>query len=656
MGDELLVRGEIKEFEPATNPGQFDAKSWYFAQNTVCSLGQCEILEYTQGRMSIARALYNIRSSLRESYKKILGDKEARIISAITLGEKSYPEQEWKTAYQEGGIAHVLAISGLHITLIGMALYRLLRKTGLGFLPSATAGGAAILLYTLMTGRGISAVRAAVMFGLWLGSQVWGRKQDMVTSAAVAALVLTVADGGNPFRASFLLSFGSILSLGILLPCMEEQFGIKKIIPRGLLAGIAIWLGTLPVTLYFYCQAAPWGLLVNLAVIPLMGALMTTALVSAVFGLVCVPLGIFLAAPVSMILALFQWLCDLESRLPLSVWVAGRPSGWRIAVYYGILGAAVLAGRSAGKKGTQPSKRKKAFLWCGCLVLCVFLMAARGRSGMQVVCMDVGQGDGSLVQLPTGENCLIDGGSSSRSYLWDNVLSRTVKYYGIRTLDFVFLSHADQDHISGVSEFLEEYETGLTGKNIHGVSLNCLVLPPAADDEDFQNLRELAYEKGITVLRMAAEDTIRRGDIWSIRCLSPDEDTLSADRNQDSMVLRLTYGSFSMLFTGDLEGEGELRLASSGENLHADVLKVGHHGSAKASSAEFLSGVGAAFAIISCGRNNIYGHPSADTLTRLEEAGCRILQTARSGAIILQTDGEKYRIRTFLKAESDGKD
>lgn len=289
-------------------------------------------------------------------------------------------------------------------------------------------------------------------------------------------------------------------------------------------------------------------------------------------------------------------------------------------------------------------------MWLICAAVCTLWMTRSAPEEMTVICMDVGQGDGCLIQFPTGENCLVDGGSSSKKWLWDNILSQTVKYYGVRTLDYIFLSHADQDHISGIQEFLEEYEPGFAGENVHGVSVKYLVLPPAADEEDFGELMSLAGEKGIGVLRMERGDSISRERSWSICCLAPKKDNLSGDRNQDSMVLRLQYGDFSMLFTGDLERDAELRLAASGEKLRADVLKVGHHGSGNASSGEFLSQVDAEFAVISCGRDNAYGHPAPETVERLKEAGCQILRTDKNGAIILRTDGRKYGIEVFAGA------
>lgn len=259
--------------------------------------------------------------------------------------------------------------------------------------------------------------------------------------------------------------------------------------------------------------------------------------------------------------------------------------------------------------------------------------------------MDVGQGDGALLRMPDGAVFLIDGGSSSEQELWERQIGQTLKYYGIRTVDAVFLSHADLDHMSGILEFLQAYEPGLSGKNVHGITLEHLILPPTADPEDFQKLSMLAGQKEIAVSRMEQGMTVGSAN-WQFTALSPRSGDLSGDRNEDSLVLLFQYGSFRMLFTGDLEGAAEQRLAETdGERLWADVLKVGHHGSANGSGEAFLARVQPKAAVISCGRRNRYGHPASETVRRLEKSGSILFSTASGGAVQITTDGNSFWIR-----------
>lgn len=717
-GDELRVQGELALFSSASNPGQFDAKAYYFEQNTICELKRAKILARQKGKMQVYGLLDALQERIADSYREILDPKTAATIAAISLGEKGKMEQEWKDLYQEGGIAHILAISGLHVTLIGMSFYRLLRRGRFSFGQSAAVSGTVVVLYVLMTGFGISSVRAALMFLIWLGAQACGRKYDAVTAIACAALLITVKDDHALYQASFLLSFAAVLSLAVLLPCLEAVLPItgeqrssvaaqspeelklrnpvwKRARPaavsaaRMLLASVAVWLGTLPVTLYFFYQAAPWSILVNLAVLPLMSAVMACGLTAATAGMLSVPAGIFFAAPVYYLLQFFEWLCSLQQKLPCAVWVAGRPSLGRIAGYYGALAAAMYVTRHISRTGFgkvhQPESRLQTrfrrdlsvSVWLAGVILGVFLMAPARPAEMTVTCLDVGQGDSALLRFPGGETILIDGGSSSKSDVWRYRISCALKYYGVQTLDYVFLSHADYDHISGITEYLEEYEPGFANGNSHGITLQYLVLPPTADPEDFAGLKKTAGEKGIRVLSMERGAAVGGTDgrqSWDISCLAPDGEGLSGDRNEDSMVLMLRYGSFRMLFTGDLEDGGEDALVrvyggavsqeaekagvepwqqadEDGKEtvLRADVLKVGHHGSKNGSSGRFLAEVSPELAVISCGADNSYGHPAEETLERLRQNGCQVFQTPQCGAVTIRTNGEQFSVGIYRK-------
>ncbi len=706
-GDYVQVAGFCTLFESASNPGQFDSRAYYFAKNTVCSLKKAEIRQIRHGKIGLANILYQIRNAFSSSFDCILDEKSSGTIAAICLGEKNGMDPEWKSLFQEGGISHILAISGLHITLIGMSLYQMLRRVGLPFAAGAVIAGTVVFLYALMTGFGISALRASIMFLIWLGAQVTGRKYDMVTAAGLAAVLILVRDADSLGDASFLLSFAAVLTLSVLVPCGQNACEIRSSAGKSFFSCAAVWLGTLPVSLYFFYQTSPWSILVNLAVVPLMSVIMSFGIAAAAIGLADVSAGMFLAAPVHYLLNLFGNLCRLEQEFPLPVWVAGRPDPGRMLVYYGIL--AVVTGISVyyarnRRKGCEDRVSGRLqrivsgvraghirMLWVLCAVICMLLMRPRQSGSLVVTCLDVGQGDSALVQLPTGEACLIDGGSTSENSVWKYRIEQAVKYYGIGTLDYVFLSHADNDHISGIKEYLEDYEPGFGKKNVHGITLGHLILPPTADEGDFDELKALAAEKGVQVLAMQrgsmisnaenpgaaagiavngngavhtdsllsmyygeeedveGEDGSRR---WSITCLAPDSEELSGDRNEDSMVLMLQYGSFRMLFTGDLEGQAELALSESGTNLQADILKVGHHGSGGGSSAVFLQAVSPKFAVISCGADNQYGHPSPETVTRLQEAGSQILQTPEHGAVTIVSDGETFSVETYLSQKN----
>ncbi len=665
-GDLLTVAGECRNFEAASNPGQFDALEYYTSKRVLFTLKSPEILGRKEGKFSWKKLLFRLKYRLCESYRKILGEEQAAALSAITLGEKAMLGEEQKSLYQEGGISHILAISGLHISLLGMGLYRLLRRCLTPPVPAAGLSALLLVSYIEMTGWSASSRRACIMFFLWLGAKILGRAFDGLTALAAAAVCLLITNPGLLKEAAFQLSFLSLLSLLLLSSGMAEVLKIRSKAGQALHSALALQAGMLPCTLYFFYQIPPWSMAVNFIVIPLMPLIMLSGLFGGIAGIFFCPAGMLLAAPSHYLLALTGFLCRLEGMLPKSLLICGRPAPIRIVLYYALLGTAALAAaglcrirrqtagcgpgsRAGGQKPPAYPKRLLAArcLWFAVLPLCFCLMRPARPSGLEVVCLDVGQGDGGLLRFPDGNVCLVDGGSSSELGLWDYRISQTLKYYGIGKIGWWFVSHSDQDHISGLREYLEEYEVNLAGENVHGITLEHLVLPiTKGEDETLAQLRRTAMEKGIQVHAAQCEDEVRDSKAgWSLECLAPDASALTGDVNQDSLVLLLRYGTFRMLFTGDLEGQGEKQLALSGRDLSADVLKAGHHGSKNASSALFLEQVRPRLSVVSRGIDNRYGHPAPETLARLEQAGSKVLDTALHGAVILETDGTGYRAR-----------
>lgn len=648
-GDQLLVYGEMVFWEKASNPGAFDSREYYFSDNIVCSLDKPKINNCIRGDVSIKRILFMLRRMLESSFYKVLDEKTAGTIAAVCLGEKGGMDSEWKETFQEGGIAHILAISGLHITLIGTGIYQILRKIGCSIFTAVPFAGMLILFYAIMTGFSISAERAVFMFFIWLGAQMFGRKYDMLTALSGAAIVLLIKDSRVLMDAAFLLSFSAVLVLAVLIPAVNDTCKLHNAIMQHAVSGILVWAGTLPVILFFFYQTAPWSFFLNLIVVPLMSLIMISGFGAAIAGCVYLPLGIFLRAPVYYLLYFFEWLCQVEKKLMRAVWIAGKPQEWKICLFYVMLGGCVLISRVLVKGNTHGKKGqcyKVRTLWLTVLGICIGLMCPGTPDELRITCLDVGQGDGAVLQMPTGEVFLVDGGSTSERNVWKYQIEKALKYYGISEIEGVFLSHDDQDHVSGIEEYLDEYQKTYGGRNQEGISLKRLYLPTTDSKEAFLHLKEKAVQAGIDIVFVSKGSRIEseKGN-WSIQCLSPDTGMLSGDSNEDSMVLMVTYGTFQMLFTGDLEGSAEKRLALNGTALDADILKVGHHGSANGSSEELLQMVTPDISIISCGKDNRYGHPAEETVERLKKTGSRIFVTAEDGAVQVVSDGAGYSVK-----------
>lgn len=279
-------------------------------------------------------------------------------------------------------------------------------------------------------------------------------------------------------------------------------------------------------------------------------------------------------------------------------------------------------------------------------IFCLAVIKAHDKRGeLQITMLDVGQGDGIYIKTPAGKHYLIDGGSSDVTNVGTYRIEPYLESQGVEALDYVFVSHGDGDHTSGIEEMLANQKLG--------IQIHTIVLPnEQVIDDALYALAELASENGTKVVIMEVGDAIEdeksfSGNQMLLTCVAPFDTYEGEIGNASSMVLDLQYGEFDMLFTGDLEKDGEEIVVDSGILRDYDVLKVGHHGSKYATSEKFLEQVKPEIALISAGRENAYGHPSEETLERLEDIGCEVYSTQECGAITIRTDGENMRVDGF---------
>ena len=255
--------------------------------------------------------------------------------------------------------------------------------------------------------------------------------------------------------------------------------------------------------------------------------------------------------------------------------------------------------------------------------------------------LDVGQGDGLFLRTEGGTACLIDGGSSDIKQVGRYRILPFLKERGVGRLDYVLVTHTDGDHISGIRELLEQ--AGEPG----GIRVETLLLSEqSAAEEAGLQLIELAAQAGTSVRQIEAGMVLADGSA-SISCIHPGRGSFYADKNAGSLVLRLTYGDFSILLTGDLEETGEREILDAGEELTCDVLKAGHHGSRFSTTEEWMEKAAPKLTLISCGKNNSYGHPHEETIARIREAGSGVLMTPEQGAVTIYSNGRDFWAEGF---------
>lgn len=704
IGNVIQVEGEASFFERARNPGNFDQRSYYQKQG-IHVLVWAESLSVRSGQTDrIREFLSGLRARWKGMLTECLGEYYGNTMSAILLGEKSGLDAEMKKMYQKNGIGHLLAISGLHMSFIGMGVYGALRRIGLGFVPAGLLGGGVLVLYTLMIGAGVSSLRALIMFLVRIGADMTGRDYDLPTSLSLAAAVICAWQPLYITDAGFQLSFGAILGIWLLNPVFTEMFrcgqmfrcgredrggkvssvfcALKKKLLESVSSSVAVNLFLSGPLLYFYFEVPPYSVILNILVIPVMPLAMGAGLGGLAAGMVLPSAGGAVLQVCRAVLWLYDMACGAAGKLPGSRIVTGKPGLAWLAVYYAVT-ASVCAvffrmaearrkkereDTNGGERVIRPEQRQgggskrngRAQPVPGYITLtmrlsgaallafaAVMVLLCRGsytwKSGTEVTVLDVGQGDGIHIRGPEGENLFIDGGSSDVSSVGTYRIEPYLLSCAVEELDYVFLTHGDEDHINGMTELLEGQELGVRIRN--------LVLPPEEYlDEKLAGIGRTAARNGTRVVTIQAGQSLRNGDTdLEITCLGPECGTDMGPGNGASLVLGARYGAFGMLLTGDVELEGEQNLVNSGRLGRYPVLKAAHHGSRNSGTEEFLQIVKPAVAVISAGKDNRYGHPHEETLERLTDAGCMICSTQECGAVMLRSDGSSLQIESFLE-------
>lgn len=640
VGARAVVQGEAFLPRPAGNPGGFDAKAYYRSKGIGLILKKAQIQKRNGSVWPLRNRISLLRRRFAQTLQKLTDGETAGILCAVILGDRGGLETGIKDLYQDTGLIHLFSVSGLHITILGMGLFRLLRKTGLSIKPAACLCAAFMLCYVYMTGMAYPAVRAMIMFSFYLLAALTGRTYDLATALASAAAVMLFCQREAAPQAGFLLSFSAVA--GVML---AGRWKAKRLRGTALGSSIGIQLVTVPLTAYFYYKIPLYACFINLLVLPFMPFVLGFGIAGMMAGLVSQTAGKIILSPAFYILKAIKYLCEAVSCLPFSSIITGKPTVMRMAAYYLLLFAGFFFSERKRKESSRPDLSKLAFA----MILLSGIMLPSGKRNLRMTFLDVGQGDGCCIENGRRSVWMVDGGSSSESALARYCLEPFLNSIGTGYVDCWMISHYDMDHVSGLMEILEGYSRNMAGHNRNGISIGRIFLPDIADDSQIhKKICALAKENGIPVFYVSSGDVFREGAM-TVRVLAPEKDKYYSSENAASMVTEVSYSDFKALLTGDMEKDGEESFAAKYPLLDVDVLKAGHHGSKYATSEKFLECVSPELAVISCGRNNRYGHPARELLERLTDYGCRLARTDRQGAVTVQTDGKKWDIRTKLE-------
>ena len=648
-GERLTIRGRLVPFDEARNPGEPSRRALALGEGLAGELAGDRVIlrappDPPDARGWSARA----RAALSRRLREILREPEATVVAGALWGERGTLPQDLRDDFQATGTVHVLVTAGLHLGVIawlGFGTLRLLRA------PLAAAALAAIpcvVAYAWLSGAHLPSQRAAVMVSVALLARACGARPVSWNALALAALVVAAIQPAAVTTVSFALSFSCVAAILFFARPLQhalERWELPERVREALALTIATQIGVWPLSAATFGVIAPYAILANAAVVPATGVAMVAGIAALALGAIPV-LGRAAASVAAYDVDLILRVVTAVAALPgARVWVAPPPALAIIAYDAAAVTAAFLLRHSARAAAVVIASASLA-------VLATTLRLPDGK--LTITMLDVGQGDGIVIRTPRGHVILIDSGGrlergpardgrSPAELVGERVVLAYLKRQGIRHVDLLVNTHPHGDHVGGIAPIVRALRVDAiadSGQQYGGRAFN-------------DGMREAA-------LHHVPVHVARCGDRWAtddgvaLSVLSPCGALFADgknDVNENSVVVMLAYRDFRMLFMGDAGFHAEQRLLESGADVHAEVLKVGHHGSAYSSAPGFIAAVHPRFAVISVGRHNLFGHPAATTLETLRSAGATAFRTDQCGSAGVEI-GANLRIETILGCSS----
>lgn len=652
-GDKVRITGRIRRIEGSKNPSSFDVEAFYGRRGVYHRMfvtnPDVVIKTGTEGGFidPVITSTRNYIETCIDTY--VCGDRETALLKALLTGNRRGIDREVINHFQKTGLLHLLAVSGLHVLLVGMLLYRILRplliRAGFSWsrmeITRCSVTLCVLILYALITGSSPSVVRAVVMAALFMCAPVLRRSTSTLNTLGAAALVLLAVRPGHLFDPGFQLSFaavGAILAINPVLHGFIPEHWLERPFLRRIsdltVTSTSATLGTMPVLLFHFGRAAFGGIALNLLAIPLTAALIGSGILMLITAFWAEGIAAAYGAAAWLIARLILLVADQGHQL-FSWATINRPveNLWYIASLVAVILTVIAWNRSTVRWKLLGSAvfLAVAGIWNGVLV-------GNYRAGLDVVFFNVGNADAAVITFPNGQVVMVDTGA--RLYRRDDASSVILPYLfqrGIKNLNAVIITHADTDHSGGLPVLLRNFSIGRVLFNGCPSSLS-----------GWLESQSVADSIGVKFYAVAAGDTLLFDPNVRVQVLSPGkEGTLCINQNESSIVLRVAYGTTSLLFTGDAGTRAETEMvASFRQLLQSDVVKVGHHGSSSSSSPAFVASIipdtnQNTIAVISADGQSYRRLPDNDVLDRWRRQGAALWITGREGALHVKSDGTR---------------
>jgi competence protein ComEC len=638
-GDRVLLYGKLSEPFEERNPGEFDYKRYLFLHNIyktfiIKGYDNIEIINRNNLGFFSQHIIYPARKFASENIDKNIGGDEGAFLKGLVTGERQDISKKVKEDFVKTGVMHIIAVSGLNVAYIILSITLVLSLFRVPHLPKVIFIIIFLIFYCFFTGAPASIIRATVMGSLILISGVLQRKTNFYNIVGISVLVILIYDSKQLFDPGFILSFSAVLSMVFfyekfdaifLQKILDSKIKFKKFIyniAAIIFLTLAAQIGTLPITSQYFEKISFVSLIANAIVVPLSNL----SLAIGFFQIVIATFSGFLSSIISLanlyLLKYQLFIVNYLASFKYSYIGFYKFNTINTIGYFVLLFTIITI-----KKETI----KLRLLILSVIIFVLVIFNLNYNSKLKITFLYVGQGDCTLIETPDGSNILIDCGMKDLFSNSGESIVPFLKRKGIRQIDLLILTHLHYDHIGGIEDILNSF----TIKRIidNGSTENNNLI---------RNMKKLINDYKIPREKIFSGDFIEGYGGLRFFFLNPQkDDTLYSNEHSKSIVLKLKYENTEVIFIGDLNIEGETNISGIyGSFLKANILKVSHHGSKNASSIPFLINCKPEYAVISCGKDNLFGHPSELVLNKLELLGAKVFRTDKDGAVIFESDGK----------------